>query len=61
MPPLKPMAKRRYKENNFGSGEGISRSDLTRTASDPQKKKRTGGVNIFWRIRLVFIYSRVAF
>ncbi len=46
-PPLKPIAKRRYSENNLGKGEGISRSDLSRTAKPPRKKKRTGGVNTF--------------
>jgi hypothetical protein len=54
-PPLNPIARRRYSENNLGSGEGISRSDLRSTANAPRKKKRIGGVKTFWRTKLVFI------
>ncbi len=54
-PPLKPIAKRRYSENSFGKGAGISRSDLSKTANAPKKKKRIGGLRTFSRMRLVFI------
>ena len=53
-PPLKPMAKSKYKENNLGKGWGMSRSDLRNTAIMPIKKKRTGGLRTLERIRLAF-------
>ncbi|KGG18307.1 hypothetical protein EV07_0223 [Prochlorococcus sp. MIT 0603] len=47
MPPLNPIARRRYRENNFGKGAGISRSERKTTAIIPRKKNKTGGVNTF--------------
>ena len=50
IPPLKPIAKSRYREKSLGSGAGISKSDLKSTDIAPIKKKRTGGANTFCRI-----------
>ena len=47
MPPLKPIASRRYKENSFGKGAGISKSDLRAYAIAPKKKKSIGGLKAF--------------
>ena len=55
IPPLKPIARRRYKEKRLGNGAGISKSDLKSTDIAPIKKKRTGGANTFWRIGLISI------
>ena len=47
IPPLKPIANRRYRENNLGRGLGISRSELQRTATIPRKKNNIGGDVMF--------------
>ena len=52
MPPLKPIASKRYKENNFGNGAGISKSDFRAYAIAPKKKKSIGGLKAFWMKRL---------
>ena len=44
---INPIARSRYKENSFGNGAGISKSDLKNTAIVPIKKKSTGGANTF--------------
>ena len=46
-PPLKPIASRN-RANSF-SRESGSPDQPSRTAMTPRKKKRTGGVNEFWR------------
>ena len=51
MPPLKPIASSKYKENNFGSGDGISKSDFNAYAIAPKKKKSIGGLKAFWMKR----------
>jgi hypothetical protein len=56
-PPLNPIASKRFIENNFGKGAGISSSDLKKIASIPRKKKSTGGFNIFDKIRLEFMFD----
>jgi len=47
MPPLNPIANKRYKEKSLGNGAGISKSDLHNTAITPIKKNNTVGANIF--------------
>ncbi|ABM71452.1 Hypothetical protein P9515_02431 [Prochlorococcus marinus str. MIT 9515] len=47
MPPLKPIAKSKYKEKSFGNGAGISKSDLKNIEIAPIKKNSTGGANTF--------------
>jgi hypothetical protein len=46
------MENSRYRDNNLGKGAGISRSDLTKTATMPKKKNKIGGFRIFETIRL---------
>ena len=45
------MASKRYKENNFGRGDGISKSDFNAYAIAPKKKKSIGGLRAFWMKR----------
>ena len=48
---MKPIASKRYKENNFGRGAGISKSDFNAYAIAPKKKKSIGGLKAFWMKR----------
>lgn len=54
-PPCKPIAINKYKENSFGKGCGIDKSDFKKTASIPKKKNRIGGFKIFCNIISIFI------
>jgi hypothetical protein len=55
MPPLKPIAKSKYKEKSLGKGAGISRSDLKNIEIAPIKKNRTGGANTFCNMGFISI------
>ena len=55
IPPLKPIASKRYKEKSLGNGAGISKSDLKSTEIAPVKKKSTGGANTFCSIGSISI------
>ena len=55
IPPLKPIAKSKYKEKSFGKGAGISKSDLKNIEIAPIKKNNTGGANIFWSMGFISI------
>ncbi len=54
-PPLNPIANSRYSENNLATGGGISKSDLTKTATMPKKNARTGGFKMLDTIKLTSI------
>ena len=55
MPPLKPIAKSKYREKSLGKGGGISKSDLKSTEIAPIRKKSTGGANTFCSIGFISI------
>ena len=55
IPPLKPIAKSKYKEKSLGKGAGISKSDLKNIEIAPIKKNNTGGANTFWSMGFISI------
>ena len=55
IPPLKPIAKSKYKEKSLGNGAGISKSDLKNIEIAPIKKNSTGGANTFCSIVFISI------
>ena len=55
IPPLKPIAKSKYKEKSLGRGAGISRSDLKNIEIAPIKKNSTGGANTFCNMGFISI------